>query len=178
LHNLVFAQPDNQDAKELQADTYEQMGYQTEAPQWRGIHLTAARELREGILKATFTTASPDTIAAMPLDVLFDFAGVHLIGDKAVDTDVRIDFAFTDLDQTWTVWVKRGVLNARVGASPDTQLTVTGPKVAVAGIVLNPASAPQIAQSGEIELNGDASALQRYADVMDQFDPNFNIVTP
>ena len=48
LHNLVFAQPGNQDAKNLQADAYEQMGYQTEAPQWRGIFLTAARELREG----------------------------------------------------------------------------------------------------------------------------------
>ena len=36
LHNLVFAHPENQDAKNLQADAYEQMGYQTEAPQWRG----------------------------------------------------------------------------------------------------------------------------------------------
>ncbi|WP_374954156.1 alkyl sulfatase dimerization domain-containing protein [Microbacterium sp. MYb43] len=41
LHKLVFAQPDGQDAKNLQADAYEQMGYQTEAPQWRGIFLTA-----------------------------------------------------------------------------------------------------------------------------------------
>ncbi len=140
LHHLVFAQPDNQDAKNLQADAYEQMGYQTEAPQWRGIYLTAARELREGVLEASFTTASPDTLAAMPLDILFDFAGVHVIGDKAVDTDVRIDFSFTDLDQTWTIWIKHGVLNARVGASPDTHLTVSGPKAALVGVVLKPAT--------------------------------------
>ena len=61
LHKLVFAQPDNQAAKNLQADAYEQMGYQTEAPQWRGIFLTAARELREGVLKRP-----SDSIAGHP----------------------------------------------------------------------------------------------------------------
>ena len=154
------------------------MGYQTEAPQWRGIFLTAARELREGILEAPFTTASPDTLAAMPLDILFDFAGVHVIGDKAASTDLRIDFTFTDLDQTWTFWIKRGVLNARIGASPDTQLTVSGPKAGLVGVILKPAAAQQAAQAGLIQLDGDASALQDYAAVMDEFDLNFNIVTP
>ena len=50
----------------------------------------------------------------------------HYGGVKGV-VDLRIDFAFTDLDQTWTVWVKRGVLNARQGASSGTELTVSGP---------------------------------------------------
>ena len=178
LHKLVFAQPDNQDAKNLQADAYEQMGYQTEAPQWRGIFLTAARELREGVLTAAFSTASPDTLMAMPLDVLFDFAGVHIIGDKAVDADLRIDFAFTDVDQTWTVWVRRGVLNARLGATPNTQLTVSGPKTALVGVVLKPATGQRSAAAGHIQLDGDASVLADLAAVMDDFDPNFNIVTP
>jgi len=72
LHHLVFAQPDNQAARDLQADAYEQMGYQIEGPQWRGIFLTAARELREGVQPATFATASPDTILVMAIDTLFD----------------------------------------------------------------------------------------------------------
>ncbi|QDW62319.1 alkyl/aryl-sulfatase [Oerskovia sp. KBS0722] len=178
LHKLVFAQPDNRDAKNLQADTYEQMGYQTEAPQWRAIFLTAARELRGGILEAPFSTASPDTILAMPLDILFDFAAVHLIGDKAVDVDLRLDFAFTDLDTTWTVWIRRGVLNARPGASADTHLTVSGPKSALVGLILDPTRADDLAQSGQIQLDGDVAALATLAEIMDKFDPNFNIITP
>ena len=71
MHKLVFAQPDNQAARDLQADAYEQMGYQIEGPQWRGIFLTAALELREGAQPAAFATASPDTIMAMPIDILF-----------------------------------------------------------------------------------------------------------
>ncbi|WP_194925946.1 alkyl/aryl-sulfatase [Catenulispora pinisilvae] len=178
LHTLVFAQPDNQAARDLQADAYEQMGYQAEGPQWRGIFLTAARELREGVLPAAFVTASEDSILAMPVDILFDFAAVHLIGDQAADADLRIDFAFTDLDQSWTMRVRRGVLNARRGTSPDPQLTVTGPKAALVAALLKPSSAGQLAQAGKIRLDGDDSALQTLAGLYDEFDPDFAMVTP
>ena len=178
LHTLVFAQPDNQAARDLQADAYEQMGYQAEGPQWRGIFLTAARELREGVLPAAFVTASPDSILAMPIDILFDFAAVHLIGDKAATADLRIDFRFTDLDETWTMWIARGVLNARRGASPDAGLTVSGPKAALVGALLKPAGAGQLAQAGAITLDGDELLLQTLAGLLDDFDPNFDIVTP
>lgn len=178
LHHLVFAQPDHQAARDLQADAYEQMGYQIEGPQWRGIFLTAAKELREGVAPAVFATASPDTILAMPVDILFDFAAVHIIGDRAVRADLRIDFAFTDLGETWTAWIRRGVLNARRGASPDTQLTVSGPKAALVGVLLQPGTTSQLAQAGKIQLDGDRSVLETYAGLLDTFDPDFNIVTP
>ncbi len=178
LHKLVFAEPDNTAARELQADAYEQMGYQAEGPQWRGIFLTAAKELREGALPAAFVTASEDSIQAMPIDILFDFAAVHVIGDKAASIDVRIDFEFTDHDETWNIWVRRGVMNARKGASDSPQLTVSGPKAALVGVLLQPAVADQLAAGGKVTLDGDTSALQTLAPVMDSFDPNFPIVTP
>ena len=178
LHHLVFAQPDNTEARNLQADAYEQMGYQAEGPQWRGIFLTAARELREGVQPAAFATASADTILGMPIEILFDFAAVHVNGERAADVDVRIDFTFTDSDETWTMWVRRGVLNARRGAHPETQLSVSGPKAALVGALLQPSAAAQLAQGGKIQLDGDQRALQTFAGVLDEFPPDFNIVTP
>ena len=178
LHHLVFAQPGNELARSLQADAYEQLGYQAEGPQWRGIYLSAARELRDGVVPALFATASQDTIMGMPVDILFDFVAVHLVGDQAAKVDVRIDFTFTDLRQTWTAWVRRGVLNARRGASPDAQLTVTGPKVALVAVLLRQGAAAQLAEAGQIELDGDESALDTLAGLLEEFDPNFSIVTP
>ncbi len=178
LHTLVFAQPENQAARELQADAYEQMGYQAEGPQWRGILLTAAMELREGVQPATFATASQDTILAMPIDILFDFVAVHVIGEKAAESELRIDFRFTDLGQTWTMWVARGVLNARPGAGADVQLTVSGPKAALAGVLLRPAAAGQLAENGTIKLEGEEEVLATFAGLLDTFDPDFPIVTP
>jgi alkyl sulfatase BDS1-like metallo-beta-lactamase superfamily hydrolase len=178
LHKLVFAQPDHAEARELQADAYEQMGYQAEGPQWRGIFLTAARELREGVVPARFATASPDTILAMPVDILFDFAAIHLVGDRAADVDLRIVFTFTDLAESWTVRVRDGVLNARRGAAGDAQLTVTGPKGALVGVVLQPGNAGALVQAGAVQLDGDDTPLKDLAALMDEFDPNFAIVTP
>ncbi|MDF3310547.1 alkyl sulfatase dimerization domain-containing protein [Rhodococcus sp. T2V] len=178
LHKLVFAQPDNTEARQLQADAYEQMGYQAEGPQWRGIFLSAAKELREGPLPPAYVTASEDTILAMPLDILFDFAAVHVIGEKAADADIRIDFSFTDEHAHWTMRIARGVLNARAGSSPDTQLTVSGPKKALVAVLLTPASATELEQAGMVTLDGDAGALSAVAAVLDDFDPSFPIVTP
>src|SRR5262249_36180567 len=142
LHHLVWADPGDTEAKELQADAYEQLGYQQENPQYRAIFLTAAKELREGVSsKGELGTVSPDTILAMPIGLLFDFAGVHIIGDQAAQVDIRVNFTFTDAGQDWTMWVRHGVLHARQGHDDAAQLTVVGPKVALTGVLLQPAQA-------------------------------------
>ena len=142
------------------------------------IYLTAARELRDGVVPQTFSTVSQDTVLSMPLDILFDFAAIHLDGEKAADAKLRIDFVFTDQDQTWTVWIQHGVLNARRNPSEDAQLTVSGPKAALIGVVLNPTAAEKLAAAGTITLDGDTTALTALAELMDDFHPNFNVVSP
>ena len=61
---------------------------------------------------------------------------------------------------------------------PRTPLTVSGPKAALGGVVLQPAAATQIVQAGKVQADGDESVLAAYAALLDKFDPNFNIVTP
>lgn len=178
LHKLVFAEPGNQEARELQADAYEQMGYQAEGGQWRGVFLTMARELREGVVRQAFTTVASDVLASMPVDLLFDYAAVRIIGELAAEADLRIDFAFTDLGETWSVVVRNGVLNARRGACDETRLTVRGPKAAIVGVVLQPTGVADAVAGGGLELDGDAAALNDYAGLLDTFDPSFPIGTP
>ncbi|WP_280425311.1 alkyl/aryl-sulfatase [Nocardia carnea] len=178
LHTLVFAQPDNQRAKDLQADAYEQMGYQAEGPQWRGIFLSAALELREGAAPPPYVTASQDSILAMPIEILFDFVSVHLIGEKAAEVDLRIDLDFTDVGEHWTMWIRRGVLNARRGTSGRAQLTVAGPKPFLVSVLLEPDTAAKLVQGNKISLDGDATVLDTYGPLLDEFDPAFPIVTP
>jgi alkyl sulfatase BDS1-like metallo-beta-lactamase superfamily hydrolase len=126
LHHLVFADPDDTEAKELQADAYEQLGYQQEVPQYRDIFLTAAEELREVVSEGRFNTDSQHTILAMPIDLLFDFIGVRIIGDKASEVDFRINFTFAEHGDEWTMWVRNGVLNARKSHVEGAQLSVSG----------------------------------------------------
>ncbi len=61
LKHVVFANPDNADAKNLLADSYEQLGYQAESGPWRSVYLQGAYELRNGVpdFRGNFDTASP-----------------------------------------------------------------------------------------------------------------------
>ena len=52
VNHVVFADPDNQAARDLQADALEQLGYQAESGPWRNFYLTAAQELRDGVAAA------------------------------------------------------------------------------------------------------------------------------
>jgi linear primary-alkylsulfatase len=91
----------------------------------------------------------------MPIDLLFDFAGVHIIGDQAARVDVRINFTFTGADGDWTMWVRHGVLNARQGHADDAKLTITGPKGAFAALLLQPGRAGAIIAKTGVKTGGD-----------------------
>ncbi|GII98848.1 hypothetical protein Slu03_12260 [Sediminihabitans luteus] len=52
------------------------------------------------------------------------------------------------------------------------------PKALAAAVVLQPAAATRLATAGKVTLDGDTSVLDAYAAVLDEFDPNFPIVTP
>jgi alkyl sulfatase BDS1-like metallo-beta-lactamase superfamily hydrolase len=179
LHHLVFADPADEEARQLQADAYEQLGYQQENPQYRGVFLSAALELRGGIsTEGHAHTDSGDTILAMPVGLLFDYAAVHLDGERAADADVRINFVFTEEHEEWTMWVRRGVLNARQGTAPDAPLTVAGSKAMLVTALLHPRKAKRMGGTSMLTLSGDTSVLDRYAALLDEFDPAFSLVTP
>lgn len=178
LHHLVWADPTDVEGKDLQADAYEQLGYQMEIPQWRGIFLTAAQELRNGVTRGQLATDSPDTIRALPADLLFDFVAVHIIGEKVGDLDLRVNLTFTDSGDEWTMWLRNGVLNARKGHVKDVQLSVAAPKPAIIGFLLQPSKASALITSGAVKTEGDVSVMASLASVMEEFDPTFNLVTP
>ena len=60
VNHLVFADPDNTAARDLQADALEQLGYQAESGPWRNFYLSAAKELRDGVIDL----GAPKTSAA------------------------------------------------------------------------------------------------------------------
>lgn len=81
---LVFAEPNNQKAKNLLADTFEQIGYQQESTSMRNSFLLGAYELRTG-LKGDLPPRStrPDVIRAMPTQNWLDFHDIGIDPKKA-----------------------------------------------------------------------------------------------
>jgi alkyl sulfatase BDS1-like metallo-beta-lactamase superfamily hydrolase len=114
----------------------------------------------------------------MPVEILLDFVAVQIIGDHATATDITINLDFTDIGEQWTMWIRRGVLNARRGQAPDARLTLAGPKPAITAVLLKPAAAEQLSSAETIHVDGDRAALKELGAILDDFEPAFPIVTP
>lgn len=180
VNNLVFADPNNQAAKNLQADALEQLGYQAESGPWRNFYLTGAKELREGIKKLpTPDTASPDTVRAMDMDLFFDYLAMRLDGPKADGKKIAINLDFTDLKKKYALEMENGVLNhteGRVLESPDTSLTLT--RDTLNKIMLKQTTLKDAMSSGAVKVQGNQAKLDELVSYLDSFEFWFPIVTP
>lgn len=179
LNHLVFAEPDNRAARELQADALEQLGYQSESAIWRNAYLSGARELRLGVKAASLAPQSPELLQALSNEMVFDFLAVRLDHAKTDGLKVGINIAFTDSGENYALELSNSVLNntrGRVLARPDVSLTLT--RAALFQMLVAKVPLPQLLQSGAVRLSGDPRALGAVFGAVAEFNPNFNIVTP
>jgi alkyl sulfatase BDS1-like metallo-beta-lactamase superfamily hydrolase len=129
MKHVVFANPANQKAKELQADAFEQLGYSFESGTWRNIFLSAAEELRNGNLVPPPSTIDPSALATMPPTLLFDYLSTRIMGKQAEGLELKMRFLFTDpglpeSEQNLYVVLKNGVLHCK-NNKPNEAATVT-----------------------------------------------------
>ncbi|TDF83879.1 alkyl/aryl-sulfatase [Pseudomonas sp. H9] len=178
-NNLVFAAPDNKDARNLQADALEQMGYQAENALWRNIYLTGAMELRNGVPQYEGSKAKPDLVKAMTPKMFFDYLAVRLDSEKAVGHDMVLNWVFEDLQQPYTLTLRNGVLTHRDGVKNDQAvLTVSMDKTTLDKISLRELDFPTAIKQGALKLDGDGKKLGELLSMLDSFSGQFNIVTP
>jgi len=180
VSKVVFADPNNQAARNLEADALEQLGYQAESGPWRNFYLTGAQELRNGVVKGpTPNTASPDTVRAMTPEMFFDYLAVHINGEKAADAKSVFNIDLGSDGGKYKLELENGVLNHTANAeAKDADATVTLNRDTLNKIILKEVTLKQAQDNGDIKVTGDAAKLDAMLGYMDKFEFWFNIVTP
>lgn len=181
VNHLVFADPDNQEARQLQADALEQLGYQSENGTWRSLYLTGAFELRHGVVKdRDFTTGSPDTIRALPVGLYFDYLGIQLNGEKAAHAGTfTLNWDFTDLGETYALTLRNAALTYRRNVrDAQAAATITLTKAILEAISVGQTTVDQAIADGSIVVAGDAGKITQLFGLLDTFEVMFNIVEP
>ena len=175
MNKVVFADPSNKAARDLEADALEQLGYQTENPTWRNEYLMGAFELRNGVPKMKgVNTATPDAIAAMSPDLLLDFMGIRLNGPKADGKHTVINWDLGD-GTKYGIELRDSVPIYTEGvtlANPDATLSMS--KGDFARLLMG----GQQQQSDAGKVSGNSQKVVELFSMLDRFDPMFNIVTP
>ncbi|MHC9296813.1 alkyl/aryl-sulfatase [Mycobacterium sp. LTG2003] len=179
LKQVVFANPDSVHGKNLLADSYEQLGYQAESGPWRSVYLQGAYELRNGVPTAGGTdTASPDTIKAMPPEMLFDYLGVRLNGPNAAGKNITLNVDFTDLNKEFGLTVENAVLHYAPTPVPNANATIRLDKATLDDIQLGNTTIDDAISANKVTIDGNRDSFNEFMGLLDTPPFWFNIVTP
>ncbi len=178
VNHLVFADPGNGQARELQADALEQLGYQAESGPWRAFYLTGAQELRNPRPPSpTPRQGAAGQIRNLPAEQLLDSLSVRLNGDKAGAQQIALDLTFSDTGERYGLRVENAVLHhARDRIAPAaTPVTLT--RAALVGLVLGETELEAAIEQGAVT-TADPGPLGTLLALLDRFDFWFELVMP
>lgn len=179
LKNVVMGDPENLTAKNLLADTFEQLGYQAESANWRNIYLFGAEELRNGINKEIPPYDSSVMFNKIPVYGFLGFLAVKLNGPKAYGKKITINLKVSDTNEEFTLYLENSVLLYKADKqSVNADVSVDVDKLILFEIGNGATSLEQAVATGKLVLSGDQNKFKEFLSLLDQFDPLVNIVTP
>ncbi|WP_395709552.1 alkyl/aryl-sulfatase [Reyranella sp.] len=182
MKEVVYAEPDNIEARTLCADALEQMGYQAESATWRNAFLYGAQELRHGVFQvpARGPAMGADILAGLSTDVFFDLLAIRLDPAKAAGQSMTLNWHFTDRAEKLVLTLKHSTLTHRMNewsAAAATSITTT--RQTLDSIILQRLAPPEALMSGALKIEGDPSRLAMLFGMLDQqIRMMFDILTP
>ena len=179
LGHVVFADPANQEARELQADAFEQLGYQTESSTWRNAYLMGAQELRHGTPSFPIGgTASEDSIRAMTLPMIFNFFAIKIHGVDAADLELDVNLDITDTGESAVLRLSNGVLSHSMTDRDEDAPVLEMSRELLNKLVGNEITLEEAVEAGEVEAGPGLEVFRKFGEHLDEFDLWFPIIEP
>src|SRR5437763_6451027 len=180
VSHLVFAEPDNQPARAMLADTFEQLGYAAESATWRNAYLFGAQELRLGMPKTPARPPMPrETLAALRTGQLWDVLGIRLNGPKAEGKHIVLNWNFTDTKEKFVLTLENCALTYADGMQAEcADASFTLARGTLDEVIAKQTTFPEAVGAGKISVSGNPMRLAELMALMDEFPRMFEIVEP
>ena len=179
LNKLVYAEPQNEIAKDLLATVFEQLGYQYESASMRHVFLSAAQELRNGAPPARVARGtSPSLARAMTTSQWWDALATRVDSSLADGNNYTINFISPDTEQDFVVEMSGGTLSHIEGylaENPDA--TITMDRSDLETVIMGQGTLASQLQSGIGSVEGNRAVLAQLAAVLIDFNPGFEVMS-
>jgi alkyl sulfatase BDS1-like metallo-beta-lactamase superfamily hydrolase len=178
LNKLVFAEPQNQPARRLLANAYEQLGYQAESTSVRNSFLQGSYELRNGLPSGTGPRSTgPDVVRAMSTEMWLDFLGISMDPKKADGMRFTINLVTPDNGEKYLVELSNATLtNIKGQQAKNADLTITIDRADLNSVMMGVSSFDDLIQAGNAKFDGDRKPFDQLRGLMVAFTPNFEIL--
>jgi alkyl sulfatase BDS1-like metallo-beta-lactamase superfamily hydrolase len=116
--------------------------------------------------------ASPDTVAAMPYELFFDYLSIRLNGPKAEGKTIKLNMDFPDTKDKYLLVVQYGVLQYHKSQqAKDADASLTMNRDTLNQIIGGKLKVEQGVTNGTIKLAGDSKKFEEFVSLLDTFDP-------
>jgi alkyl sulfatase BDS1-like metallo-beta-lactamase superfamily hydrolase len=181
LNHLVFTDAENLEARQLLANTYDQLGYQAESAPWRDVYLSGALELRQGkkVERVSMISDASGLIGQAPTELFFAAMATNLNPEKAAGKHYIVNIQMTDTNEEFVLTMENSVLHHRqLTADPKADVTIKITRELFLRLVTKTADMKEVIFGDELEIEGSKLSLVGFFSLFDSNDGNFNIVTP
>jgi alkyl sulfatase BDS1-like metallo-beta-lactamase superfamily hydrolase len=182
LNHVIFADPQNDQARQLLAEVYSQMGYRAESGPWRNFYLTGAQELQRGIVTEHLkgVSKSDDILINLSLEHFYDYMAVRLDRTKTNGKEYTFNLVFPDINEHISIYLVNDVLHNRPGVlAENPNATITMKKSTFNDIITQKSTGLAKLLAKEIKIEGSRSDYSDFQKMVETpFDLLFNIVEP
>ena len=178
LNKLVYAQPENSEAKDLLASVFEQLGYQYESASMRNVFLSSAQELRNGApAVAAPRGTSPSLARAMTTTQWWDAVATRVDSSLADGTNFTMNFSSPDTQQNFVVEMSGGTLSNIEGyLSDDADVTITMNRGDLEAVIMGQETLASQLQAGVGTVTGNQAVLLQLASMLVTFNSSFEVM--
>jgi alkyl sulfatase BDS1-like metallo-beta-lactamase superfamily hydrolase len=178
LNKLVFAEPQNQAARRLLADAFEQLGYQAESTSTRNSFLQGAFELRNGLPGGVpVRSTGPDVVRAMSTEQWLDFIGISMDPKRAEGIRFVINLVTPDNGERYTIEASNATLTSIKGfQAKNADLTVTVNRADLNQVMMGQASFDDLIKAGKAKFDGNRAGFDQLRAILVPFTPDFEIL--
>jgi alkyl sulfatase BDS1-like metallo-beta-lactamase superfamily hydrolase len=178
LNKLVFAEHQNQPARDLLASVYEQLGYQGESTSVRNSYLQGAYELRNGLPGGTpQKSTGPDVVRAMSTEMWLDFLGISMDPKKADGMRFAINLITPDNGEKYLIELSNATLtNIKGQQAKNADLTITLNRSELNRVMMGLSSFDDLVKAGKAKFDGDRKPFDQLRSLMVSFSPSFEII--
>ena len=172
--HLVNLDDSDRRARNLKAEAFEHLAALSVSANGRHFYLTQALELRDEIEITEDRDYTPDRVdfaKSMPIGQMLKSLPVNLNAEEALDINQTVELAFDDIDEIYSVIIRRGVAELRRGKSADADLRVKVSSSAWADILLGTRSVPAALVKGDVKLENRITDVPAFISFLLLFKP-------
>ena len=156
---LLRMKPDDRQTQLLRQSALVALGAKESNPNSRYYYLSSARELDENYKPNDILLPDIDVVKKYPIEAMMEVLKVNVIPEKSIDKDMQLLFTFTDSTKTFSLFLRKGVLEIQPFMIPGSSVQVKSKEEDLKAILSGVKSLPVSLVNGTLEIEGSRADL-------------------